>query len=397
MSTNISNDKQQMVSDAAHRTKSIANDQVIQLRPVHSPANMEQPETARELPARPCFRLLTIDDLMALPEREWLLAGIVPQGGLACLYGPPAVGKSFLGLDWSLSVASGHPWYGQQVKQGNVVYVLAEGDPRSIRPRISAWLESRRIRADQIRETFRLIDSSVDLLSPLATEQLVNEIRAQFGETALVVIDTLARCFATGDENATRDMSAFIANVDAIRHATGAAVMVVHHSGKVKERGARGANALEAAADTMLSMSLADNVISLTCTKQKDAPEFSPYRMVLSKFRNSAVLEFATGRLLDKLSPTQAQLLEVLTSSHFRDVGTTFSQLRSLTEVSDKTLSRALATLQEKGCLRSQGVPRSQNRRYFITLQGAEATRGESVMDMDRRTGPHLDAAIGAA
>src|SRR4029077_19407536 len=38
----------------------------------------------------------------ALP---WLVKDILPIGGLAFLYGPPAVGKTFLALDWAFSVA----------------------------------------------------------------------------------------------------------------------------------------------------------------------------------------------------------------------------------------------------------------------------------------------------
>ena len=36
---------------------------------------------------------------------------------------------------------------------------------------------------------------------------------------ALVVIDTLSRAMSGGDENGAKDMTAFVANLDAIRHA----------------------------------------------------------------------------------------------------------------------------------------------------------------------------------
>ena len=43
------------------------------------------------------------------------------------LYGPTGIGKTFLALDWAMSICSGQPWFGQEVRKGQVLYVLAEG------------------------------------------------------------------------------------------------------------------------------------------------------------------------------------------------------------------------------------------------------------------------------
>ena len=66
---------------------------------------------------------------------------------------------------------------------------------------------------------------------------------------ALVVIDTLARALAGGNENAPEDMGALIGNAKRIQEATGAAVLFVHHSGKDTSRGSRGHSSLKGAAD----------------------------------------------------------------------------------------------------------------------------------------------------
>jgi len=47
----------------------------------------------------------------------------MPEDGLVVLYGDPAAGKSFLALDWGLSVATGVPSLGHEVKKGEVVYI----------------------------------------------------------------------------------------------------------------------------------------------------------------------------------------------------------------------------------------------------------------------------------
>lgn len=87
----------------------------------------------------------------------------------------------------------------------------------------------------------------------------------------LVVIDTLARSFA-GDENSAAEMGAFVRSCDRIRAATGATVLVIHHSGKDAEKGARGSSALRAACDFEFKVtSSGKKVTKLTCTKAKDS------------------------------------------------------------------------------------------------------------------------------
>jgi hypothetical protein len=71
----------------------------------------------------------------------------------------------------------------------------------------------------------------------------------------LVVVDTLSRAMAGGNENAPDDMSAFIRNIDRIRQETGAHVLIVHHCGKDAAKGARGHSCLRAATDTKIELS----------------------------------------------------------------------------------------------------------------------------------------------
>jgi hypothetical protein len=54
-----------------------------------------------------------------LPPPEWLIAGLVPQDGLVMLYGDPAAGKSFVALNWGLSIATCLPYLGYEVRQGS--------------------------------------------------------------------------------------------------------------------------------------------------------------------------------------------------------------------------------------------------------------------------------------
>lgn len=97
----------------------------------------------------------------------------------------------------------------------------------------------------------------------------------------LIILDTLARCFGNSDENTARDMGAFIQGCDAICYHTRAAMMIVHHSDKDQERGARGSSAFQAALDAEFNVRREGrrNAITLSCTKMKDAemPEVTAY------------------------------------------------------------------------------------------------------------------------
>ena len=106
---------------------------------------------------------------------------------------------------------------------------------------------------------FALVPCPIDLRSGKADANaliaLIREVETEFGEACvLLVIDTLSRAMAGGDENSSTDMAQFVANVDRIRDATKSHVLVIHHTGKDKTKGARGHSSLRAAADTELEV-----------------------------------------------------------------------------------------------------------------------------------------------
>lgn len=94
----------------------------------------------------------------------------------------------------------------------------------------------------------------------------------------LVTIDTLSRTMAGGDENAAKDMTQAVAGIDAVREATGAAVMLVHHCGKDEARGARGHSSLRAAIDTEIEVvhDEGSGISTAFVRKQRDLPKGDP-------------------------------------------------------------------------------------------------------------------------
>ncbi|MBV9521119.1 MAG: AAA family ATPase [Hyphomicrobiales bacterium] len=202
----------------------------------------------------------------AVTENVYLLDDLLDAGALSVIYGDSNVGKSFLALDIAFHIATGTAWNGNKVKAGLVVYVAAEGGIRN-RNRLVALRNHFGVNDVPIALVpcpINLLKGSADVMALVA---LIRRAETDFGTTcALLVIDTLARATQGGDENNGVDMGGFIGNVDAIRNAIKAHIMLVHHTGKDKARGARGWSGIRAAIDTEIEV--ADG--AMTATKQRD-------------------------------------------------------------------------------------------------------------------------------
>lgn len=238
------------------------------------------------------FALLDDEQIEDLPSPEWLIDGILPSESLAVLYGPPKVGKTFLGLDWGFSICTGRSWCGHAVKTGSVVYVYSEGSGK-LKCRTRAWKRAHDVSG---RLGVQFITRAVHVLDQAEVKRLFQTIRKLPEPPTLIALDTLARCIQGGDENSAKDVGAVIGVADRLREEFKATVLIIHHSGK---NGAeRGSTALRGAADTMLRLVEKDEVMTLDCEAQKDARDFTPIRLErqeidLGNGETSCVLQLA--------------------------------------------------------------------------------------------------------
>lgn len=194
---------------------------------------------------------------------EPLIEGLLDCGAMSVIYGQSNVGKTFVALDMAYSVARGLPYAGMWVRQGAVVYLSAEGGG-AIKKRVAA-LCVKHGRVDDV--PLLLLRSTIDLRRPDADlRPLIEAIRGLGVPVALIVVDTLARALAGGDENSSVDMGQIVTNFDRLRESTSAHLMIVHHSGKNVAAGARGHSSLRAATDTEIEV--ADGVVEVR--KQRD-------------------------------------------------------------------------------------------------------------------------------
>jgi hypothetical protein len=243
--------------------------------PDREPASLKRRQESR-------FKPLSLKEMADLPPPGWLIDGLVPQDGLAVLYGEPAAGKSFLALDWGLSIATGTPWLGREVKHGEVVYIYAEG-ARGLTWRAEAWFQEHG--KDQA-PSFWAVPVAVPIPSPDERSEFVKAVRTVSRCPRLIIIDTLARNFGDGNESLAQDMSAFVRGCDDLRAKfPGATVLVVHHPGKDQKKGARGSVALKGAAEAEFELTRRGDEVKLTNEKQKDGEEAKPISLELARVK----------------------------------------------------------------------------------------------------------------
>ena len=205
---------------------------------------------------------------------QTLVKGMLGLGRCSLIYGDTGTGKSFFVLDLSLHCALCREWFGRRVTKALVIYIAAEaGD--SMRRRIVAFFQHHNVSSEDV--PFALIASPVNLLEanpdlPALLHE-IEQAKAKFPNIpVLIVVDTLSRALAGGNENMPDDMGASFRHVDRLRDATGAHVAIVHHSGKTPSQGARGHSLLRAAVDTEIEISRPEGSkqsVALV-TKQRD-------------------------------------------------------------------------------------------------------------------------------
>ena len=237
-----------------------------------------------------------------LTAPQYLIEGLIEQQSLCQIFGEPGTGKSFVGIDVACSIGSGKDFHGRPVVRGPVIYVAGEGR-RGVVRRVNAWAKAHSIKLSDM--SLYVSRTAVGINNGNNLSELKSEIRSiaeEFGSPALIILDTLARNFGDGDENDTRDMTSFIAEIDRLNDEFDCASLIVHHAGHGEKGRARGSSALKGALDTEYKISKQDDRIKMSCTKMKDEDEPDPLLFYLipvdmGKDENgnpvgSAVLEF---------------------------------------------------------------------------------------------------------
>jgi hypothetical protein len=207
-------------------------------------------------------------------DLPYLVKDLFDRGQFIVLWGAPGSGKTFLALHLACYIGAGANWVGRRVKKGAVLYICAESTRRRLENRVFATLarypELKGSQVLFVPVQLDLLQGQADLMDVMIAAKAIPDI-------ALIVVDTLAVTFGGGDENTPEDMNAYVSNMKRLKDETGAAVMVVHHSGKDESKGMRGHSALIGAIDSELTV------------ERLEAPPGMPTRLLKSgKLREGA-------------------------------------------------------------------------------------------------------------
>lgn len=213
--------------------------------------------------------LLDASSLDNMPTLEPLVGDLLHLDSLARIIGPSGHMKSFVTIDLAAHVGTGTPWHGHHVRQGTVVYLVAEGH-RGIRKRVRAWEKHHGLKMDNVLFLPRPVQARGE-----EWDTWIEAMRRL--EPALIVIDTQARVSVGVEENSNTELGIVVERLDDLRRATGSCVLVIHHTGHIGEHG-RGASAAKGALQSEMHVSKkGDNasniVVTMKVGKQKDDEE----------------------------------------------------------------------------------------------------------------------------
>lgn len=290
-------------------------------KPAHtapdSPDMPGQSENVRaQEPQKPAIKtplpLEWFEDIKAQADALDFVQGVLTEQGASVVYGESNSGKTFFATDLALCVAASKFWMGRRVEGGPVAYCVLEGG-MGFRNRVSAWRNANGMEDAAI--PFVAIPAAINLLNPEAdTPRLIETLkRAQDragGKFRLIVIDTLSRAMAGGNENAPEDMGALVGNMDHIREETGAHVLFIHHSGKDTSRGARGHSLLRAAVDTEIEVTADEEAgtRSARVVKQREMPKglAFPFSLKVVEMGTNRHDEPVTSCIVEGVEPADA-------------------------------------------------------------------------------------------
>lgn len=215
---------------------------------------------------------------------KWLVRGWVQQEGTSLLHAQPGAGKTFLVLDWLLSIAQGIPWQGCKTKKAGVAYLCGEGYT-GLHARLALWRQEHHV--DSLGD-FAISQTATEIDSYSGITLIHDAMKALPFTPAIVAIDTLNR-FMMGDENSAQDTRLFLNNLSVLAKEFRCHFLIVQHEGlaETAQGRARGSSAWRGAVDNEFSLTLRNGVLVLRQCKMKDSEILEPLYLRLEE-RNVA-------------------------------------------------------------------------------------------------------------
>lgn len=301
---------------------------------------------------------------VAPPEARWLIRHVWSRAGVGIIGGQPKLGKSWLGLDMAVSVASGTPCLGHFPVDatGPALVYLAEDPLGDVRGRLDALCAHRRL--DLRRLDLQVVTAPVVRLDRSEDQdRLAGTLETL--RPRLVVLDPLVRMHRM-DENAAADMAVLLGTLRELQRRYDVAIALVHHASKKNRRrpgqALRGSSDLHAFVDSLAYLARERDALRLHLEHRSAAsPEPVEIRLVQGDATHLELVSppvvdepvvSLTERVMERLAAAPGPLLR--------------KELRALLRVNNQRLGEVLAHLQRQGrverCERGWSVGEAQVR-----------------------------------
>lgn len=286
------------------------------------------------------------------PQDRWLIESLWGREAVGVIGGSPKTMKSWLGLDFAVSVASGTPALDRfRVEApGTALIYLAEDGLPQVRARLEAICHHRGLSLDHldvavITEPIVRLDSHRDQLRLRAT---VSNLRPR-----LLVLDPLVRLHS-GDENSSQDISRLLGYLRELERSFDLALIVVHHTSKKAHaqpgQSLRGSSDLHAFGDSNAYLARKGEDVLLTLEhRSARAPEPMALRLACLPDGAASHLEIKDGVSAEAPETSlERKLVDLLR----RRGPLPRNQLRSELRINNHRLGGVLIALEKSGEIR---------------------------------------------
>ncbi len=234
---------------------------------------------------------------------QWVVEDRIPVGSVCLLVAKPKVGKTTAARHLAVAVARGDEWLGSQCRCGVVWYLALEGR-----------------KADHLAH-FRQLGLSDEeaervqcYIGPAKPGVLPSMMaRAKDEKPSLIIVDTLQRLLQVRSMDDYAEVTKAFDPLIACARETGAALLLIHHAGKMVDREALdtvlGSTAIAGSVDNTLILAKLAGFRTLT-TRQRIGPDLEEYviklqsdgRVCLGDLREAAELRTTMDKLYRALA-----------------------------------------------------------------------------------------------
>jgi len=321
------------------------------------------------------------------PEARWLIENLWLRNAQGIAGGQPKVGKSWLCLDFAVSVASGTPCLGKFAADcpGPALIYLAEDTIPSVRERLESICDSRGLSLDDLDVH---VVTSPALRLDLEDDRLRLDATIAAYRPRLVVLDPLVRICRI-DENSAAEVSGLLGFLTELVRRHDCSLVLAHHTSK-KHR-ARPGQALRGSSDlhawgcsnAYLTLDRSNRLTLTLEHRAAPAPEPLQLRLVSRKDGSATHFEVAGDAPDAGPVPLERRVAEQLAKT---DGSLLRKDLRAQLRVNNQRLGQALERLERDGRVRRtaagwemaaapRAAPSSSARSAPVSPAGSRATQ----------------------